>query len=362
MNRGMKWSAGLLAAALLLGGAALPAGTGYAASTGAVAKKAEATQVRVGLKWKGALSAQQGLLSGGRVYVPVTFLRDVVGLGLSYDAASHIYSLGDGYRKLNLAVSEYGVDPSVNGYYLSEGYRGKLIKGHIYVPYKLLNDYLGYQSSWDAKAKQLSIGSRTENAITIKNVSFNKTFKGASTKLIYPQVSGLADEAAQKSINAALQASMDRFVAQAEKDLKERSAQDREYEYDSTYVVTFNEKGVLSLVLAQSSYTGGAHGFTLTEGHTFSLKGGKELGLSDLLKSNPGYKKQLNADLTKKLKANPGYLGGFKGLTSDRNFYLKPNTLTVYFQPYEYTAYAAGTVEYDYGFNELLPKGASPFK
>ncbi|USB33478.1 DUF4163 domain-containing protein [Paenibacillus sp. YPG26] len=362
MNRSMKWSAGLLAGALLLGGAALPAETGYAAGTQAAAKKAEAAQVRVGLKWKGALSAQQGLLSGGRVYVPVTFLRDTVGLKLSYDAASHVYSLGDGYRKLNLAVSQFGVDPNVNGYYLSEGYQGKLIKGRIYVPYKLLNDYLGYQSVWDAKAKQLSISPRTENTVTIKNVSLDKTFKGASSKLIYPQVSGLANAAAEKSINDALRASMDRFAAQADKDLKERSAQDREYEYDSTYVVTFNEKGVLSLVLVQSSYTGGAHGFTLTEGHTFSLKDGKELGLSDLLASNPGYKKQLNSDLAKKLKNNPGYLGGFKGLTSDHNFYVKPNTLTIYFLPYEYTAYAAGTIEYDYGFSELLPKGANPFK
>ncbi|GIP24570.1 PdaC/SigV domain-containing protein [Paenibacillus sp. J22TS3] len=361
MNQGMKWSAGLLAAAILVGGAAVPAGTGYAAK--AVVKKAETAQVPVSLKWNGKVSKDKGMLIGGRVFVPVTFLRDTVGMKFTYDAKSHVYSIGEGYRKLNLTVSAGTATADINGYYLlSDEYGSKMNKGHLYVPYKLLNDYMGLQSNWDTKTKQLSVGARAENAIQIKTVTVDKTFKGATAKLQYPQISGLADEAAQKAINDTLKAHMDKFVAAAEKELKKRTAQENKYEYDSNYIVTFNEKGVLSLVVAQGSYTGGAHGLTLTDGFTFSLKDGKQLGMSDLLKSNPNYKKQLNQELGKKLKANGGYLGGFKGLTSDKNFYLKPNTLTIYFQPYEYTAFAEGTVQYDFALSNLVAKGANPFK
>lgn len=360
MNNGMKWSAGLLAAAILVGGTALPAGTGHAAS--AVVKKAEAAQVPVSLKWKGKLTSEKGFLSAGRVYVPVTFLRDTVGLKLTYDAKSHVYSIGEGYRQLNLDVSEYAPISNMNGYYLNDEYNFKMVKGHLYVPYKLLNDYMGMQSNWDAKSKQLSMGTRAENAIKITTVKVDKKFKGAKVNFEYPEVSGMASETAQKAINAALKSHMDTFVAAAEKEVKKRTAKENEYEYDSSYVITFNEKDVISLVTTQSSYSSGAHGYTRTDGFTFSLKDGKQLALGDLLKSNPNYKKQLNQELGKKLKANTGYLGGFKGLTSDKNFFLKPNTLTIYFLPYEYTAYAEGTVQYDFPLSELTAKGANPFQ
>ncbi|MBP2001436.1 hypothetical protein J2Z69_002481 [Paenibacillus shirakamiensis] len=359
MNRLMKWNAGILAAATVIGGFVINSGTSNAAPQ-AVVQTTQGTPIQ--LNWKGQPTKQQGLLIKDSIYVPITFLRDTLGKNLVYTPKTHTYSIGEGYRTLNLMVSEYGVDVNVNGTYLKDEYNAKMIQGHIYVPYRLLNDYMGLQSNWNPSAKQLSLGARKENSIQIKSVTLQPTLKGATFKVTYPQVSGVSNQAAADKINKDLKEVATLALAQAQKELKTRSPQDREYEYLGDYAITYNEQGVLSVVINQDAYTGGAHGMPSRQAFTFSLKDGSQLNLNDLLKSNKNYKKVLNDQIAKSLKSNGSYLGGFKGLTSDKNFYVQPNTLKIFFQPYEYTAYAEGFVEIGFGFNSLLSKGVNPFK
>lgn len=162
-------------------------------------------------------------------------------------------------------------------------------------------------------------------------------------------------------MNDTLKESAMRFAAGAEKDISNRSGSEPKYTYDIDYVVTYNQDGVISLVMSQYSDTGGAHGMTNREAFTFSLKDGKRLLLGDLFGANPNYKQQLNAKLNKLVKAEESYLGGFNGLNTEKYFYLKDDKVVLFFQLYEYTAYAAGFPEYTFSFKELLPEGGSPF-
>ncbi|WP_405106043.1 DUF4163 domain-containing protein [Paenibacillus sp. FSL K6-1217] len=353
-----KWGAGMLAAGILLGGTGiLQAGITEAAPAAAQVKAKSSSVV---LKVNGKSTAQTGLLQEGKVWVPVTFMRDALGMPLSYDKAEKTYSIGTGTAQMKLANMDYGIMISVNNYYIGE-YQGKQLNNRLYVPFELLSDYMGYKGDWSAAAGQLNVTKRTQNAITIKTASYTKDYKDAPIRLDYPVVSGLASAEAEKAINATIKQTVLQFAAGAEDQITKRSKDDRPYEFEGGYVVTYNQDGVLSLVTNQYEYTGGAHGMTYRNAFTFSVKDGKRLLLGDLFGANPNYKKQLNAKLSAGLKATGGYLGGFNGLNTEKYFYLKDGKAVLFFQLYDYTAYAEGFPEFTFSFKELLPDGSSPF-
>lgn len=349
------WGSVVLSAGLVLGaGLAVPE-TGWAASSGV-----KAANSAIVLKMNGTLTSQRGIYQGGQVWVPLTFLKSVLGMPIAYSKEDSTYTVGQGTRQTKLMVSEYGIGLSVNGYYISE-YEGKSINNHLYVPFGLLKDYLGYKGDFNASAGRLNIMNRKQNAITISTATYAKETEGYTIHLEYPQVSGLENAAAQQAINDTLKQTYDSFAAHVNTSLADRSNEDRPYEFDSYYVVTYNENGVLSLVLDQYEYLGGAHGMTVRQGFTFSLKDGKRLLLGDLFGANPNYKKQLNQHILKAFKQRGEYMGGFTGLQTEKYFYLRDGRVTLFFQLYDYTAYAAGFPEFTFAFKDLLPDGSSPF-
>lgn len=356
-----RWGAGMIAAGMLLGGGILPAGITKAAATATVAQ-AKAVSSSVVLKVNGKITAQTGLFQEGKVWIPVTFMRDALGMPLSYDKAGKTYTIGKGSMQLTLTNTEYGdTIIRVNNYYIGE-YGVKNVNGRLYVPFDLLSDYVGYKGDWSAATGRLNVMKRTQNAVTLTTESYTKDYKDAPIKLDYPQVSGLASAAAEKAINDTIKQAILKYAAEAEDQISKKMEDDRPYEFEGGYVVTYNENGVLSLITNQYGYTGGAHGMTYRNAFTFSLKDGKRLLLGDLFGANPDYKKQLNAKLSTELKANGGYLGGFTGLNTEKYFYLKEGKAIVFFQIYEYTAYATGFPEFTFSFKELLPDGSNPFK
>lgn len=348
---------GLITAGILLSIGIFPMKTSHAA-----VEKAQSVvdKSQVVLKSNGTVTEHTGIYREGKVWIPLTYMRDVLRMPLAYDKDEKSYTIGKGTTVTKIMVSGYGNSIFVNKYFIRE-YEGKMINNHLYVPFGLLNDYLGYQGDFSSATSRLNIVSRPKNAMTITTDSYIKDTKGALIKLDYPKISGLSHPNAQKAINDTLKENTLKFAAGAAEDIANRTGQEPTYAYDSSYVVTYNQDNVLSLVMYQYSDTGGAHGMTYRQAFTFSLKDGKRLLLSDLFGANPNYKKELNAKLNKLVKADEGYLGGFNGLTTEKYFYLKEEKVVLFFQLYEYTAYASGIPEYAFSFKELLPDGSSPF-
>ncbi|MCQ6561305.1 PdaC/SigV domain-containing protein [Paenibacillus mendelii] len=365
MNTGMKWSTALLAASVLLGGTSITAGTSaYAASAAAAptAGKQGVQEPAVVLKYNGKTLSQQGKALNGNTMIPVTALRDAFGFSLSYNAGTRTYTAGNGSAKLNLEVSEYGVTTNLNGYFLYSNVRdeAKVLNGHLYVPFKLLSEYLGFQGVYNPSLKSLEISKRVMNDITISSESLTKSNTNAAIEIQYPTINGLTDEA-QKAINTVLKQKADHFAAASEKQASKRDGSvERKYEFIQNYVVTFNREGVLSIVIDQYSYTGGAHGGTFREGLTFSLKNGKRLELGDLLKAAPNYKQTLDRLLKERTKKEDFAIDS-AGLKDKPDFYVKEGGLAIFYQQYEIAPYAAGFPTYTFNFGELLPKGANPF-
>lgn len=215
--------------------------------------KADTSQVV--LKVNGKITSQTGLFKEGKVWVPVTFMRDSLGMPLSYDKAEKAYTIGTGTAQTKLTTTDYGITISVNNYYIGD-YEAKQWNNKLFVPMDLLNDYLGYKSDWSAVSGRLNLMKRTQNAVTIKTASYVKDHKDAPIRLDYPQVSGLASPEAEKAINDAIKQTVLKFAADAEDQITKRAKDDRPYEFDGGYVVTYNQNGVLSLITNQYEYTG----------------------------------------------------------------------------------------------------------
>ncbi|WP_151737716.1 PdaC/SigV domain-containing protein [Paenibacillus tengchongensis] len=355
-----KWSAGVLAAGMLLSGGWLPGETGEAAAAPDPAAQSKAANSVIVLKADGKVTNQTGLYQDGKVWVPVTFLRDSLGMGISYDKANNAYTIGKGYNQVRIEVLEYGISTYVNNYYLGD-YDGRMMNNRLYVPAELLSDYLGYKGDLSLATGRLNVLKQAQNAITITTEVYASDREDAPIRIEYPQISGLANSEAQQTMNSMIKQSVQKFADASKEQISRKAEDERPYEFDGGYVITYNRNGVLSLVLDQYSYTGGAHGMSYRDAYTFSLKDGKRLLLGDLFGANPNYKKELNAKLSKQLKAEGGYLGGFTGLNTEKCFYLKDGRAVLFFQVYEYTAYASGFPEFTFTFRELLPDGSSPF-
>ena len=356
MNPKMKYSAAVIATSVLLGGLGW---SGQAVDASAPKAKAAVTTQKsakseVALKWNGKALSQKGMLDHGAVYVPATAIRDALGIPLKYDAKNKVYTIGNGYNKLSATV--YGANEiglTVNGYFVGEP-EGKIVNGRLYIPYKVLNEYMGIQGQWSQSLKSLSMTQKKQNSITIKTETLKKKIQNTTAIMNYPVISGMENEEAQSKINKVLKKNMEDVFTRTEGDVGALPPSGKEgtYEFQGDYVVHYNAAGILSITAYDYSYTGGAHGMTFRNSFTFSLKDGKQLKLGDFINMQGSNKQKLNNLVLEKMKKEGGYLGGFKGVPADAQFYLKDNAVVLYFSLYEYTAYAYGFPQFELNLKE----------
>ncbi|WP_379316488.1 DUF3298 and DUF4163 domain-containing protein [Paenibacillus puldeungensis] len=228
----------------------------------------------------------------------------------------------------------------------------------------LVSHAAGHATHQDvSSSNRLAVEAKKPNSINITKHTIEKTIPEAKIKVEYPQVSGLKNRAAEKIINTLLKTKAETFVANSIKEAKasQPSPSGNPYEYLGTYKVTYNENGVLSLLLETYAYTGGAHGITIREGLTFRLSDGKVLTLDELLRANPNYRSIVDPEIAKKLEETEGYFGNFKTIGPNPSYYVKDQGVVIFFQLYDYLPYVFGFPEFYFPFAKLLPPGADPF-
>lgn len=155
--------------------------------------------------------------------------------------------------------------------------------------------------------------------------------------LVYPQVTGLANPAAQSAINLEIVTEFALLLQQL------GYGNQNLVEMTGYYEVKTNERDVLSLLLVVYSFTGGAHGLTLAKGLTFDVRTGKRYRLGDLFKPDSGYTEVLSGMIGGLIKEwEVPVLEPFESISPDQDFYLADHSLTVFFQLYELTPYVYG--------------------
>lgn len=118
--------------------------------------------------------------------------------------------------------------------------------------------------------------------------------------------------------------------------------------------VRYAGRYLLSITYDDTSFMGGAHGYTGRYGHTFDIRTGQELTLADLADNYDAF---LSAAV-EQLKdisygaeyaaygLNEGYEDQLAGLFRDGNWYFNDEGLVLIANPYELASYAAGRIEF----------------
>lgn len=365
-----KISAFLLATTMAtVGTVAVLPGTSYtvqaAAATSSTAKSAIHVQV------EGKAIATTGIVSpNGSSLLPLKDTAKAIGATVTYNAKEKTVTVTKDKNKASFALGadvNDGVFVTLNGSTVGDSYDAKIVNGTSYVAIKAVTDQFGYRAVWNGATRTVNITKEGMNNIELTTATLKPTKTNSYTEINikYPVISGLDNSEAEVAINKAFKAHAQTYLEQTQKQAKELGAPPKDsamtYEIDSGYKVTYNRNGVLSVLVNDYEFLGGAHGGATLTGMTFSLKDGKQIQLSDLLKSNSNYRKDIDKVINAEIKKEDLYFAdSFKGIAANQGYYLTDSGLTIYFQQYEIAPYAAGTPEFSFTFKKLLPTSVNP--
>lgn len=328
---------------------------------------ASAADKPASLTLAGAPLDAQAVLRGETVFIPVRAACEALGYSVEWQDA-------DGVRTVTLSrngdcvildLTNQKIDDNGHSYWAqtNSGAAIALISNRTYLESGLFD--VVFAQTVDVSDGSVTISGVCENslAVTTEKTASNEGY--LKTTVQYPQISGLANTAAQDAINgvfkkAALDAESEGqknadVMAQWFADGYTGGPDQCETYFD--YAVTYNRNGLLSVILTDYQYTGGAHGMTVQTSHTFDLVTGNELSLADLMRSGSGYQNDINTEIRTaidereaagELAEIPG--SQFSDIGAEPDYYLSEHGISFYFQEYEYFPYVAGiqsfTVDY----------------
>lgn len=148
-------------------------------------------------------------------------------------------------------------------------------------------------------------------AVTSASLDGTVAATGATWKVRYPQVGGLADAAVQEAINASLLA----YAQSAVRRFSDGDGATRPVdgqapsELQVDYTVAYRSPSLLSLRLLTYDYTSGAaHGGTALTTFTLDLATGRQLALGDLFRPGAAYLEVLSVEARDQLRTDPGVM------------------------------------------------------
>lgn len=173
----------------------------------------------------------------------------------------------------------------------------------------------------------------------------------------YPQVTGLADADVQERVNTtltdAMQAEVEAFLDAA---ADPAAGPGPGYGIQARYTVGAVTPRVLSAAVTLTSYTGGAHPYTVVRAFTFDLDDGEQLGLTDLFE--PGVLERVSATAVERIQdeyatGEWAEEGAAPTEESLGRFVLTPDRLRIWFDNYQVGPYAIGTPSVEIPYTEL---------
>ncbi|MBP1994068.1 PdaC/SigV domain-containing protein [Paenibacillus eucommiae] len=299
----------------------------------------------------------------GSIYIGLRALNDQLGLKTGWDPETRTVTVEGRGRTMELSLNnEYLNEYVLNGQ-LIYGMEAIEQEGSTYLPLRFLLERMGYGISYDAKSHTVGIQTIKENDLAITTSAIEEEDDYMSLLVHYPKLTGFANEEVQQQINTFLKKEAETHAQAGRSDLEQAVKGNEEIEaenpdysmppviYDGTYTVTYNENNKLSLYVDYYMYTGGAHGMTARVPYTFDLGTGELITLKEAAQGNANYVSIINKAINSQIAAaDLPLLEPFESIEPDREFYLKHNGITIYFSQYEYTPYAAGMPEFEIPF------------
>jgi hypothetical protein len=185
----------------------------------------------------------------------------------------------------------------------------------------------------------------------------------------YPEIKGYAKPEAQTRFNRMIKARIQTFAADFKAQaLQEAKHQRMPFEQVCTYEIKWQSEKIITLVLTDMVFMGGAHPDYRYVTFNYDFKSSKLIQLSDLFKPGCDYFNFLaqycSSFLLKKPEADATFIntGTAPEAKNYHYFYLTPKNLVIFFPPVQVACYAAGVQEVPIPYaalkKNLNPRGA----
>ncbi|MGL4109427.1 DUF3298 and DUF4163 domain-containing protein [Clostridium sp. LP20] len=200
----------------------------------------------------------------------------------------------------------------------------------------------------------ISNKSKNEEEVKIVDKIISKKDEILKVDVIIPEVKGLVDKKKEKELNDRIMKWTNDWIKDirsiADENFLPGSKPSFPYEAVSRYIVSNNDKDVLSMYIDYYQFTGGAHGITTRIPYTVEVKSGNILSLKDLFNESYNYKAIIDKEVRRQIALDKDkYFDGgeiFKGIKDNQSFYIEGDNIVIFFGQYEIAPYVAGIVEF----------------
>ncbi len=341
---------------------------------------AAASQMKAAIMFEGNTLDTSALIDGEAVCLPV---RDICQL-LGYTV---LWSDINGARKVTV---EKGPDTVVfdltrqmvteNGHSFSAGTHFgsgiRLISNRTYIDSGLFATVFPVNADYNTWEVLVTLERRAESSVTVSAEVLSSETEYLTATIQYPKLDGLADTTVQSAVNNMLEQAGRDALAAGQQNASDMAASIRDgytgavgkCETVFDYMVTYNQNNILSVVMSEYQYAGGAHGGTVQRAYTVDLAKGKVLAFSDLMRQRADYAPYINHAIRREIdrRVETGDLyefefAPFSDIGEAPEYYLSYDAVVFYFQEYAYFPYAAGIQEFTVAFDELDGMFAEPY-
>jgi hypothetical protein len=184
----------------------------------------------------------------------------------------------------------------------------------------------------------------------------------AQIQLHLPVIEGIADEDLARRVNDLLR---DPFLAWAEEitalgheTYEEMGAELPWFPYhlEADYEVKYNDGRYFSLTQLGWAFTGGAHGLPVLSSSNLDLVAGQVLTSPQDLALRPDHREIILTEINRQIAARPeDYFDPQVDDFQEDAFYLTPEGLVIYYQPYEIAPYVTGIPQFSIPWDLLRP-------
>ncbi|MDN9011542.1 PdaC/SigV domain-containing protein [Brevibacillus laterosporus] len=290
----------------------------------------------------------------GTTFVTLDTLRNDFRFHVYYEPQTKRISIFSSKKEIVMKVDENAY--LVNGHKLFMEETPRIKDSSILVPLRIICESMGFSVSQDSFTKAVRTHSVSENNLQFENKELKINRNNTNVSIQYPQLKWLSSNVEiQRKINDQLEkVALETFEMGSQASMEIREGENP-YDYLLNYEITYNQNGLISVVFDQYTYTGGAHGMVDRVAYTIDIKTGNILSLQDLLKENSAYKAEISQQIKKQFQQKYGYLlTPFETISDEQAFYVKGDSVIIYFGLYEYTPYAAGIPEFALPLSSLL--------
>lgn len=312
------------------------------------------------------------VIENGRVLVPMRTIFENLGCNVSYSVSNGKKFVnavrGDDYISLEVGTKEM----FINGKSYSLDVPSKIIKGRTLVNLRVVSEGLGEKVVWLGNIKTACIYKK-HGLHQVANVTSEKLIKSDDDKALvkinysYPVIEnrdGKEKNEYLDYINSEYKTYAEEFVKKAEsfeKDARELLVENGEsnflpYEFNLSYKINTDRKGIISITNYMYYNTGGAHPNSERVSRTFDLNNKKELVLSDIVNGDNNQISEMvyDAFVTQMKNNYDGFddeiTESIRKETENVKYYLTDDKLVLYFDVYQVGPYAMGypSVEFQY--------------